>query len=97
GLRSEGVELPLVLWAVVRALHALWAAHTGNEDTGARGFPRSGPPSPATRRRAARLPFARLTARAARADGMAKGRVPGSAWDELALLAADLCGRTALT
>ena len=96
GLRSEGVELPLVLWAVVRALHGLWAACTGTEESGARGYPRSGAPGAAARRRAARLPFARLTARAVRADAMAKGRAPGSAWDELALLAADLCGRPAL-
>ena len=34
--------------------------------------------------------------RAARADAMAKGRLRGDAWDELALLAADLCGNRAL-
>jgi DNA polymerase-3 subunit delta len=97
GLRAEGVELPLVLWAVVRALHGLWAAHAGTEETGSRGFPRSAAPPAGARRRAARLPFARLTARAVRADGMAKGRVPGNAWDELALLAADLSGQPALS
>ena len=36
------------------------------------------------------------SARAARADAMAKGRLRGDAWDELALLAADLCGNRAL-
>ena len=39
---------------------------------------------------------AALVARAARADAMAKGRMRGDAWDELALLAADLCGNRAL-
>jgi len=39
-----------------------------------------------------RLSFARLAARAARADRMAKGLERGDAWDELALLAAELCG-----
>ena len=36
---------------------------------------------------------AALVARAARADAMAKGRMRGDAWDELALLAAELCGQ----
>ena len=39
-----------------------------------------------------RLSFARLAARAARADRMAKGLERGDAWDELALLAVELCG-----
>jgi DNA polymerase-3 subunit delta len=39
-----------------------------------------------------RLPFARLTARAGRADRMAKGLARGDPWDELALLAVELCG-----
>jgi DNA polymerase-3 subunit delta len=39
-----------------------------------------------------RLPFGRLTARAARADRMAKGLALGDPWDELALLAVELCG-----
>jgi hypothetical protein len=42
------------------------------------------------------LPFTQLIERAARADAMAKGRLHGDAWDELALLAADLCGQPAL-
>jgi hypothetical protein len=40
---------------------------------------------------------AALVARAARADAMAKGRLGGDAWDELALLAAELCGNRALS
>jgi DNA polymerase-3 subunit delta len=45
---------------------------------------------------AARLPFARLTARAARADRMVKGLLHGEVWDELALLTTELCGRRVL-
>jgi DNA polymerase-3 subunit delta len=41
---------------------------------------------------APRLPIARLIARAGRADRMAKGQAHGDAWDELALLAVELCG-----
>ncbi|HUK02928.1 MAG TPA: DNA polymerase III subunit delta [Steroidobacteraceae bacterium] len=78
GLRAEGAELPLVVWAVTRAMRGLWA-QAGQS------------------RRAARLPYGRLVARAVRADGMAKGRLAGDAWDELQLLAADLCGVPAVT
>lgn len=72
GLEAEGAELPLVLWAVTRAMRELWGA----------------------RRRG--LPFERLAARALRADGLAKGRIVGDAWSELALLACEICGRPAL-
>ncbi|MGE0581393.1 MAG: DNA polymerase III subunit delta [Steroidobacteraceae bacterium] len=40
----------------------------------------------------ARRDFARLAERAARADRAIKGRLQANAWDEIALLAADLCG-----
>jgi DNA polymerase-3 subunit delta len=43
-----------------------------------------------------RPPQPRFIERAARADRMAKGQMTGDAWDELALLAADFCGRRAL-
>jgi DNA polymerase III subunit delta len=79
GLREEGVELPLVLWAVTKAMRERAAR------------------APADRRAAeARSRAAQLAARALRADAMAKGRLAGNAWDELALLACELCGRAAL-
>jgi DNA polymerase-3 subunit delta len=43
-------------------------------------------------RPARRLPFARITTRAVRADRLAKGLLRGEVWDELTLLTADLCG-----
>lgn len=92
GLRAEEVELPLVLWAAVKALHAVLAADAGSAP------PRSGygfNSAPPRRRRMTAAPAA-LVARAARADAMAKGRMRGDAWDELALLTADLCGNRAL-
>jgi DNA polymerase-3 subunit delta len=92
GLRAEEVELPLVLWAAVKALHAVLAADAGTAPPrGGYGF-NSAPPR---RRRMGAAPAALVT-RAARADAMAKGRMRGDAWDELALLAADLCGPGAL-
>jgi DNA polymerase-3 subunit delta len=93
GLRAEEVELPLVLWAAIKALHAVLAAETGAPPPrGGYGF-NSAPPR---RRRMAAAP-AELVARAARADAMAKGRMGGDAWDELALLTAELCGNRAVS
>ncbi len=88
GLRAEGVELPLVLWAVNKALHAVASANSGGGASrgGYGGY------GPSARPRRLRVSLAAVVARAARADGMAKGRLRGDAWDELALLAADLCG-----
>jgi DNA polymerase-3 subunit delta len=43
-----------------------------------------------------RLPTARLVARAARVDRVAKGQAHGDAWDQLALLVVELCGRRTL-
>jgi DNA polymerase-3 subunit delta len=77
GLRAEGAEALLVLWALVRELHGL----QGSGDSPAVGRAAGPPPS-----------LARLTARAVRADRMAKGLSSGDAWDELALLAVELCG-----
>jgi DNA polymerase-3 subunit delta len=45
---------------------------------------------------APRVPFARLTVRAGRADRMAKGLRHGDAWDEMALLAVEMTGRRSL-
>ena len=42
------------------------------------------------------LPMSRLIARAARVDRVAKGQSHGEAWDELALLCAEMCGRRTL-
>jgi DNA polymerase-3 subunit delta len=91
GLRAEGTEATLALWALTRALRDLWTAHNGG----------SAPPAWQRRsaalarglQRAPRLPFASLAARAVRADRMIKGRLTGDAWDELALLSAELCGQ----
>ena len=70
GLRAEGVEATLVLWALLRELRQ------ASRDGG----------------RPARRDFPRLLERAARADRAIKGRLQANAWDEIALLAADLCG-----
>ncbi|HVN45800.1 MAG TPA: DNA polymerase III subunit delta [Steroidobacteraceae bacterium] len=94
GLRAEGTEATLALWALTRSLRDVWTAQL------------SGAAPPAWQRRSAalvralqrapRLPFAALAARAVRVDRMIKGRLIGDAWEELALLAAELCAQPPL-
>jgi len=96
GLRGEGTEATLVLWALTKAMRDLWNA-MGNAGGGAkRGWVRQSAALDKGLRRAGRLSFPALTVRAGRADRMVKGRLAGDAWDEIALLAADICGRSPL-
>jgi DNA polymerase III subunit delta len=94
GLRAEGTEATLALWALTKALRELWGARTGSLN--APSWQRQSAALERGARRAPRLPFTALAARAARADRMIKGRLPGEAWDEMALLAVQLCGERAL-
>jgi DNA polymerase-3 subunit delta len=97
GLRSEGTEPTLVLWALTKALRDLWGAISGPGAGRARGgWQRQAAALEKAARRAPRLSFHALTLRATRADRMIKGRLQGDAWDEMALLAADICGRPAI-
>jgi len=88
GLRAEGTEPTLALWALSRALREVWQARDGEP----RSWQRQAAALAQAVKRAPRLPFAQLTLRAVRADRMIKGRLTGNAWDELALLAAQMCG-----
>ena len=93
GLRGEGIEPTLVLWSLTRELRQLWSLRQG-APAGRGGWV---PPAQAAaleraRARLPRFPFARLAARALRADRMIKGRLQGEPWDELLLLAAEFCG-----
>ena len=92
GLRSEGTEPTLVLWALIKALRDLGAALRPGA---AGGWRRSSAALEAAVRRSGRLTFPSLMLRAARADRMIKGRLRGDSWDEMALLAAELCARPA--
>ena len=94
GLRSEGTEPTLVLWALTKALRDLDAAVARPGAAG--GWRRSSAALDAAVRRSGRLSFPSLMLRAARADRMIKGRLRGDPWDEMALLAAELCARPAL-
>lgn len=92
GLRAEGTEPTLVLWALTKALHDAWGALTGAGGGAQRGWQRQGAALEQARRRAPHMAFTDLTARAARADRVIKGRISGNAWDELTLLTKALCG-----
>jgi DNA polymerase III subunit delta len=91
GLRAEGTEATLVLWALTRALRDLWAART--EGAAPPAWQRRSAAFAKALQRAPRLSFAALAQRAAQADRMIKGRLTGDAWDEMALLVTELCGQ----
>ncbi len=93
GLRAEGAELPLVLWALCRDLRALADARTGH------GRPAYG--AQAERRavllkqaveRMAGEPLAPLFAAAAAVDRQIKGAAKGKPWTSLTGLVAVLAG-----
>ena len=88
GLRAEGTEATLVLWALTKAARDLWAARAGGQ-TSSWGRPSAALSQGA--RRAPRLAFAAIARRAERADRMIKGRLSGESWGELALLVAQIC------
>lgn len=95
GLRAEGVEPVLVLWSLSKSMRDIWnAVHSPGGRAPA--WRRQTAALEKGQRRASQLQFGRLTARAARADRMIKGRETGDAWDEMALLAMDICARPAL-
>jgi DNA polymerase III subunit delta len=96
GLRAEGVEATLVLWSLTKAVRDLWSSLTSGPGGPARAWPRQNAALDRGKRRAPQLSFPRLTTRALRADRMIKGRLVGNAWDEMALLATDLCAQRAL-
>jgi DNA polymerase III subunit delta len=91
GLRAEGTEATLALWALTRALRDLWTART--EGAAPPAWQRRSAALTKALQRAPRLSFAALAQRAARADRTIKGRLTGDAWDEMALLVAELCGQ----
>jgi DNA polymerase-3 subunit delta len=96
GLRAEGVEATLVLWALSKAVRDLWGAVASSDGSQPRAWGRQAVALGKGARRASRLPFSILAIRAGRADRMVKGQLLGDPWDEMALLAADICGKPAL-
>lgn len=99
GLRAEGVEPTLILWAVWQELRALWLTLVPGAPVQAIwSRNRNHMAVAATRLKPlGRAFFARLNERAAVADRIAKGRLHGNVWDALGLLVAEFAsGRTVL-
>ena len=95
GLRSEGVEPTLVLWSINKEIHSAWGT-TREAASGPRGYQRPSAALENAKRRAERLPYARLAARVSRADRMIKGQLRGDAWDEMSLMIVEFAGRKTL-
>ena len=99
GLRAEGAEPTLVLWALVREMHTLWRMRQSGVAAEGPG-PRRGAAYvralAVAQRRVGTLSFPVLAARALRTDRVIKGRGHGDAWDEMALFCAELCGHRAV-
>jgi DNA polymerase III subunit delta len=95
GLRNEGVEPTLVLWALVRELRGSFQAcereRVGSRSPGS-GWNLAAKPSPRALARAAKMPLARLLRDAGRVDRIIKGLALGDAWSAVTALAADMSG-----
>lgn len=94
GLRGEGAEPTLILWALVRELRGLWQARerdrTGSNGGG--GWHQAAKPSPRALRRLGKMPLAALLQEAARADRTIKGIMPGDPWSSIISLTMGMAG-----
>ena len=95
GLKSEGVEPTLILWALVRELRGLWQARERDRLRSASrgsGWNLAATPSPRALSRLKTLPLARLLMQASQTDRIIKGLATGDAWSALTELAGGLAG-----
>lgn len=95
GLRSEGVEPTLILWALSREIRGLWQARErdrlGDNARGS-GWNLAATPTREALARLRRLPLSRLLVQAAGVDRILKGIAPGDAWSALTALTGALAG-----
>ncbi len=95
GLRAEGVEPTLVLWALTRELRGLWQARERarlRTKSFGSAWNLAATPSPRALARRGRMPLGRLLIQASRVDRVVKGVQPGDAWTALTGLAAAMAG-----
>ena len=94
GLKSEGVEPTLILWALVRELRGLWQARERGRLHGQHrsGWNLAANPSSRALARLAGLPLPGLLLQAGEADKILKGLAPGEPWTALIGLTAALAG-----
>jgi DNA polymerase-3 subunit delta len=95
GLKGEGVEPTLILWALVRELRGMWQARDRERlrSTGrGSGWNLAANPSPRATARLKRLALAPLLLQASHADRVIKGLAPGDAWTAITGLTGALAG-----
>lgn len=99
GLKAEGVEPPLILWALTRELRGLWqAGERARLRSGQRGtWNQAAIPSAEALTRAGRLPLALLLQQAHHTDLVIKGQAGGDAWTAVIGLAAAMAGALQVT
>jgi DNA polymerase-3 subunit delta len=95
GLKSEGVEPTLILWALLRELRGMWQARERDRLRSAvRGSPWNLAATPSARAlsRLKKLPLAPLLMQASQTDRIIKGLSPGDAWSALTGLTGAFAG-----
>jgi len=95
GLKSEGVEPTLILWALIRELRGLWQAGERRRlRSSARGsgWNLAATPSSAALARIGKIPLAGLLRQAHHTDRVIKGLAAGDAWTAVTGLAAGMAG-----
>jgi DNA polymerase-3 subunit delta len=95
GLKSEGVEPTLILWALLRELRGMWQARERTRLRSAArgsGWNLAATPSPRALSRLKKLPLAPLLIQASHTDRVIKGISPGDAWSELTGLTGAFAG-----
>jgi DNA polymerase III subunit delta len=94
GLKSEGVEPTLILWALVRELRGLWQARERERlHSSSRGSAWNLAAAPSTRALSrTRLPLATLLVQASQTDRVIKGLSIGDSWSAITGLIGALAG-----
>ncbi len=95
GLKSEGVEPTLILWALLREIRGLWQARERTRlSSAARGSNWSLAATPSSRAlaRMKTVPLAALLTQASQTDRVIKGLATGDAWNSIFGLTAAFAG-----
>jgi DNA polymerase-3 subunit delta len=95
GLKSEGVEPTLILWALLRELRGMWQARERDRlRSGSRGsgWNLAATPSARALSRLKKLPLAPLFMQASQTDRVIKGLAAGDAWSALTGLTGAFAG-----
>ncbi len=95
GLKNEGVEPTLILWALLRELRGMWQARERerlSSQVRGSGWNLAAQPSARALSRIRKMPLARLLVQASHTDRVIKGLSAGDAWGALTGLTGALAG-----